>query len=86
MLGSRVVQVGGRFLGREAVVVFPYGSPEDKDLDPGIRRLLKKLTDFGGPPKTMSSGRRKDKYQPSLVTSRVERAEKLLTIVGDRAH
>ena len=86
MLDSQVVQVGGRFLSSEATVGWQYGSPEDKDLDPGIRRLLKKLTDFGGPPKTMPSGRRKDEYQPSLVTSRVERAEKLLTVVRDRAH
>ena len=86
MLDSRVVQVGGRFLGSEAVVVFQYGSPEDKDLDPGIRRLLKQFTDFGGPPKTMSSGGRKHEYQPSLGASRVERAEKLLTVVGHSAH
>ena len=37
MLDSRVVQVSGRFLSSEAVVVLQYGRPEDKDLDPGIR-------------------------------------------------
>ncbi len=56
VLNPRIIQRGGCLLGRKPVVVFKNGRPENKNLDAGVHQLLQNLADFGGPPKTVSSG------------------------------
>ena len=72
MLNPRIIQINRCFLSSKTIVAWKDGRPENKNSQFRIDQFLQNLSDFRGPPKTMTSGWRENKYQAGFRFHRVE--------------